>query len=453
MLVSRTVIEVKPSLKEEVKVSNGQSSKSLVRDTRGNGTKECLVKSVLVLAMLFIAPSFAPAAWVLQQQTTGHYYSVHFPVDALTGYIAGDYGTVVKTTNGGSNWLPVNVRPLSYFDLRSVNFVDAMTGYVVGDSMIAPTWCKVFKTTNGGASWTVQFTDVGTTFSSIQFPVDANTGYAVGTRIGGGSNIIKTTNGGSTWDTLPGTPSTLSSVYFPRNATTGYAVGGPYPYQILKTTNGGTTWTASQNVPTAYSPGSVHFPIDPDTGYAVADSGIILKTTTGGTSWYKLNSGTTRWLTSVQFPNAQTGYVCGSSGYPDSSILKTTNGGQTWIKQPKPTQNFMHSINFPVDAGVGYCVGDFGTILKTQDGGSGVEETPEDRGRKPEVGLKTTPNPFTAFTTVPGHEREQFALYDLSGKRLGTYSGTRIGEGLPAGVYFIASKTKDSMPIRTVKVR
>jgi hypothetical protein len=45
-------------------------------------------------------------------------------------------------------------------------------------------------------------------------------------------------------------------------------------------------------------------------------------------------------------------------------------------------------------------------------------------------GLTATPNPFTSFATVPGRESERFALYDISGRKVGVYKGDRIGEGL-----------------------
>jgi len=63
------------------------------------------------------------------------------------------------------------------------------------------------------------------------------------------------------------------------------------------------------------------------------------------------------------------------------------------------------------------------------------------------------PNPFTSFTTVPGHSPDRFALYDISGCRVGTYKGDRIGEGLRAGVYFVRHSDSKDRPLRIVKVR
>lgn len=67
--------------------------------------------------------------------------------------------------------------------------------------------------------------------------------------------------------------------------------------------------------------------------------------------------------------------------------------------------------------------------------------------------LKAVPNPFRSLAQVRGKEREWFVLYDISGRRTGTYRGDRIGIDLPPGVYFLRSLEGDSAPARVVKVR
>jgi len=85
-------------------------------------------------------------------------------------------------------------------------------------------------------------------------------------------------------------------------------------------------------------------------------------------------------------------------------------------------------------------------------GNSGVEEnvvlSPVSR-----LQLSISPNPFTSFTTVPGHSSERFTLYDISGRRVGVYRGDRIGEGLAPGVYFIQSMERKDGLAKIVKIR
>jgi photosystem II stability/assembly factor-like uncharacterized protein len=87
-------------------------------------------------------------------------------------------------------------------------------------------------------------------------------------------------------------------------------------------------------------------------------------------AWYKVNSGVTNKLLTVDFPSNSIGYIGGE----DSLLLKTTDGGVTWnpIAYSGINTGFesdFNNIQF-VDENIGYLsVGDFGGIYKTVDGG------------------------------------------------------------------------------------
>ncbi|MCX6842645.1 MAG: hypothetical protein NTX53_10230 [candidate division WOR-3 bacterium] len=92
-------------------------------------------------------------------------------------------------------------------------------------------------------------------------------------------------------------------------------------------------------------------------------------------------------------------------------------------------------------------------LIKTDSNGvSGVEE-PGCSRRVSADGLKATPNPFVSFARIPGHEAEQFSLYDISGKMVGVCRGNRVAEGLLPAVYFIKPDGEHRKPLRIVKVR
>jgi hypothetical protein len=85
--------------------------------------------------------------------------------------------------------------------------------------------------------------------------------------------------------------------------------------------------------------------------------------------------------------------------------------------------------------------------------GNGVEQgngAPFSVSRLP---YRVAPNPFVSFATLPGHEKESFALYDVSGRKVGVYKGDRIGVGLSTGIYFLKPEGKDAKPLRVVKLR
>jgi len=52
---------------------------------------------VLLFAGRFMLPCLVSAGWIRQAPgTANNLYSVHFPVDALTGYAVGEGGTILK---------------------------------------------------------------------------------------------------------------------------------------------------------------------------------------------------------------------------------------------------------------------------------------------------------------------------------------------------------------------
>jgi photosystem II stability/assembly factor-like uncharacterized protein len=106
-----------------------------------------------------------------------------------------------------------------------VGYYCCYTGYVWG----------ILKTTDGGANWTCPDSGVGC--NDLCFPVDGQTGYAVG----GSGAIRKTTDGGVTWIMQQSDATVdLKAVHFPRNNTTGWIVGNGGT--VLKTTDGGVSW-------------------------------------------------------------------------------------------------------------------------------------------------------------------------------------------------------------------
>jgi len=216
-----------------------------------------------------------------------------------------------------AGWVWQNPKPQGHY-LNAVCFIDDQTGYVAGNAG------TIMKTTDGGNTWSIQMAGLGVRLKSLSFPLVAQPGYAFG-----GGGIFKTTNGGTTWrKQLSLWDLWLESVDFPKDAQTGYAVGKGGI--IIKTNNGGTTW-ASQTSGTGGDLFSVHFPKDVLTGYTAGyhweeKRSIILKTTDGGGHWVDQQTGATKNLHSIHFASdAQTGYTVGLE-----LILKTTNGGNDW---------------------------------------------------------------------------------------------------------------------------
>jgi hypothetical protein len=196
---------------------------------------------------------------------------------------------------------------------------------------------------------------------------------------------------------------------------------------------------------------------------------LIKTNASGDTLWTRTYGGTVHDEGYSVQQTSDTGYivagVANSFGPTyDVYLIKTNASGDTlWTRTYGGTVwDGAYSVRQTSDGGyiIAGATNSFGNgyqvyLIKTDSLGrsTGVEERPEGRGQRLDGRITIRPNPFTSFAIVPGHEAERFALYDISGRKVGTYKGDRIGEGLSAGVYFLRPEGGDAKPLRVVKVR
>jgi photosystem II stability/assembly factor-like uncharacterized protein len=82
--------------------------------------------------------------------------------------------------------------------------------------------------------------------------------------------------------------------------------------------------------------------------------------------WSAANSGTTNNLNGVYLLDSGVGFAVGDAG----TIVKTTDAGMTWLPLISGTTNALYDVYF-FDATQGIAVGEQGLILRTTDGGAG----------------------------------------------------------------------------------
>ena len=113
-------------------------------------------------------------------------YSIDF-IDTSTGWVCGEFGTILKTTDGGDSWVEVSSGVES--DINGIFFRTSSIGYAAGANGV------LLKSSDGGSTWeesssnaTEDFLDIGVLGNGV-----SNTVVAVG--ISG--NIYRSTNDGS----------------------------------------------------------------------------------------------------------------------------------------------------------------------------------------------------------------------------------------------------------------
>jgi photosystem II stability/assembly factor-like uncharacterized protein len=212
-------------------------------------------------------------------------------IDANTATVVGNLiGSTVprifRTTDGGATWNDQTTDPdvPASASLLDVHFVDADLGFVVGQDKISATKGPlILRTTNGGGDW-IRANFVSLTFTTLYAVhfADASNGWAVGRGsrdgVSNSSIILHTVNGGITWteqgqNQVGDTNTLLLDVFFTDDVT-GWVVAENLVY---RTDDGGTTWIQEFDVLGNIVGGQgLGFGGVPEVGYLVASNpGLI----------------------------------------------------------------------------------------------------------------------------------------------------------------------------------
>jgi photosystem II stability/assembly factor-like uncharacterized protein len=418
---------------------------------------------------------------VWSKQTSGtqsFLYGVDFP-DPNTGWICTEGGGILKTTNAGNVWFGQNSG--TTYPLFSIDFPDSDTlvGVAVGGyygpleppgpgirdqgvgvrgRSIEQVWAsranyeiasspRYNGTPRNDAPWeqdTIKPWGTGQDFWKWPWRPEETvlqTAYRT---------IIRTTNGGALWiaqNTSGQVP--LYGVSFVTPGE-GWACGDPQGGMgvILHTTDNGATW---QGQSSSVNQGLYWIQFrDRFHGWTVGNAGTALWTTDGGTTWNQGNTGTTAPLWSCAFYDSLNGFACGNNGL----LIKTTDGGRNWTPDTSKVYANLTAVT-ALDSLHAWSVGSYGMVLGWREAGvSGIEQGSKGTGElRSENRIKAWPNPFVSFARIPGREKEKFALYDITGRRVGTYKGDKIGADTGAGIYFLMAENKEGGPVRIVKVK
>ncbi|MCB9211429.1 MAG: T9SS type A sorting domain-containing protein [Ignavibacteriales bacterium] len=389
------------------------------------------------------------------------------------GTAIGHNGTILRTTDGGSNWtIQTFTSPNSGGSindhLKAVSFYNEYNGFIVsgsssGDGSIPyyGTDGLVLNTTNGGTNWHVKYSNSNAAFNGVSSP-SANVCFAVGIFkiLENGvykdhAGWVSTTDGGANWQEKYFTSITdpLTAVSFINN-NIGTMVG--YNGRILRTTDGGNNWSTQASNTTSNLRG-VHF-VDENTGTIVGDYGTILRTTNAGILWNPQISGSNNDLNGVHFIDINHGRIVGANGI----IQTTSDGGVTWEIQSTCTVEDLFAISFG-DENCGNIVGDYGLILRTNNGG--ITSIINDKNSIISQNLflyQNYPNPFNPTTTIKYQisskvksekTNVKLVVYDILGREIvilvnkeqaqGNYEVEFDGRELSSGIYFYRLQTCD----------
>jgi len=321
---------------------------------------------IFLIVIFSLVINFAHAQWNVKDIsgiTTNTFQTVYFS-DSLNGWVGGNNGTIVHTSDGGLNWSLQNTG--SNYTVSTIYFVDSLHGWAGTDGS------QVLKTDDAGNNWSIQI--LNGNFCFLHF---TDTLYGLlASRTG---TIYKTFDGGQNWLTLSdsapighvfvadsmhawsaysgniakfdGTHTVQTyfsgtndfySIFF-IDTLRGWTVG--YNDVILKTLDGGNLWTIDHSTSNGRYLMSVFF-LDSLNGWAVGDFGEIYKY--DGSSWTLQNSNLMQNITCIYFADIRHGWATSWGGklvYTDIFLnnSEVTDKSSASISVfPNPAGNVIH---------------------------------------------------------------------------------------------------------------
>ena len=296
--------------------------------------------------------------------------SVYF-FDSSKGWICGNNGIILHSTDGGDNWIQQESGVSN--SLKRIKFTDLQNGWAVGDSGI------ILHTTSGGSEWIVQHSDGGSVFRYLSIVGDSNIWVA-----SPGRTMVRSTDAGKSWSylTLPlPTNSVLTGIYFTTELD-GYLSAGqtnPMGGAIFRTSDGGMNWVLKYGSVLFQS--SLFF-LNENLGWAIGNNSLI-KTTNGGQNWQSIGNYQGQWFNGLFFVDQNIGWII-ENKYDNryDKLLFTSDGGITSIPQYYTEINeIVVDLNFVENRFgwivIGNTVNPEGVILVTNNGGAVFPSYPE----------------------------------------------------------------------------
>ena len=232
------------------------------------------------------------------------------------------------------NWTQINSGTTK--KINTICFTSSTIGYLGGNDSL------LMKTTDGGATWNpinfsgINFLSAGDHILNMQF-LNNNVGFIT---VGPYSGSYGTTDGGLTWSliNLPGNHCYNQGLFF-FDENNGFIGGsGCFQGELISYVSASPwltgTWAPSVIQGPSFTPANMIVDIqfyNSNYGLAASKSGYIFRTTNGGLNWDSVSTpGVNHELTSVMIVNdtlAYTSYKANGNGF---GLFISTDAGQSW---------------------------------------------------------------------------------------------------------------------------
>ena len=437
------------------------------------------MKKLITLFFLFIQFTACYAQWIEQVSgvitplncvsSINSYYPTH-------GWICGNNGTVLKTTNGGTNWVNISNGIPSSVNLTNILGLSVFTSKALVSGINSGGTAVVYLTTNGGVNWQIVLTIPNGNVYGIVNIGTSNNLLMIGKPLGGRWSIWRSTNEGMNWDSsglrLPqagGETGFDNSVF----CSEGNIWFGTNNSHIYYSNSFGMFWSLQATSPEVNS--SVvwfQFLLTGDaTGYGLTSGSGMLKTMNLGVTWSSVSTIGSGVISGI----AGSASEMNKCWYSRGNEIYVGLAGLNWsLQYTAPNGIYKHMSNNQTGSSNVWAVRDNGGISK-YTGTNGISiisnEIPETFSLS-----QNYPNPFNPATrirfSIPLSRGvsegrgvlTKIIIYDALGREVqtlvnenlspGTYEVDFNGSNLPSGVYYYMLEVSDSSaPLRVTETK
>jgi spore coat protein CotH/photosystem II stability/assembly factor-like uncharacterized protein len=343
------------------------------------------------------------------------WHDVHF-LDPWLGWIIGDQGTLLKTTDGGATWAEKAVGFNVTFSRLEVLSADTLVAAGDGGA--------IFRSADGGENWTRMSSGVTANLRALTFS-SPTIGWCAGDGV-----LLRTLDGGASW-TVAISDSAIAFQALAALGTDTLLLATMDDIWVSGSLNGGEVWISQAQG--LRVPLRAFTTLDSTAAWAAGDSGRVFSYLSGS-SWQPIPTPGAMTLRAVARLDNEDLYAAGDAG----AIWFSDDNGATWHAQYSADSHDLYALCF-TDSARGYAAGSGGTVLGTTSPGT-VTGVRDDGTTAPAAFrlAQNYPNPFNPETRIefqlPKEGPVSLVVYDLLGREVATL----VDDVLQAGAHRVA---------------
>ncbi len=347
---------------------------------------------IIILILIMCEFLFSQGEWSRINSPVNTTLNCIYTLDSSNIWAAGDSGTIIYSSDWGQNWEVQ--RSNGTYEIQDLYFIDSLMGWSIG-FRTSPPFTEICSTVDGGKTWLSSTFPAELTALRTIFFVDSLTGYVAGSS----GSIFKTTDAGFKWNEcrVDSFRLDINDIQF-YDRYNGFACGGIRDLTgvVWRSSDEGETWSA------------IKIPFEPVWELYFFDSlniiGIggdlefgtaIIRSYDSGYTWDYNSLSIFGVGNSISFRNKNEAWCTLGS---DRKLIYSADTGSTWLSFPSPDSSYLFDLVF-ADSLHGIAVGGDGAVYIYKEKPTDVKDSKSEVPGNFKV-YQNFPNPFNSTTRI-----------------------------------------------------